>query len=401
MAVNGPQTGLTVRDPNTGNPQDLGNRYVSKDYLLDVYPNLVPGRTVPGLWCWGLNAYGQLGLGTTLLYSSPVQVGSLTNWRQVSAGIDQETAIKTNGTLWCWGLNTYGQLGNGTTTSYSSPIQVGSLTNWKQVSVGEFYNAASKTDGTLWAWGYNNHGQLGNGTTTSYSSPIQVGSLTNWKQITAGNFHTAAIQIDGSLWTWGYNAQGQLGNNNSGTDYSSPIQVGYLTNWKQVAVGEFYNAAIKTDGTLWTWGYNNYGQLGNGTTTSYSSPIQVGSLTNWKQVSCGYNGFTTAVKNDGTLWAWGYNANGQLGNGTVTSYSSPIQVGSLTNWKQVSCGYNGFTTAVKNDGTLWAWGYNANGQLGNGTVTSYSSPIQVGSLTNWRQVACGTYFTAAISDGYI
>jgi alpha-tubulin suppressor-like RCC1 family protein len=245
MAVTGPPTGFLVTDPNTGNTQDLGNRYVSKSYLLDVYPNMVPGRTVPGLWACGYNTLGQLGNGTVVNYSSPIQIGSLTNWKQVVCGGTRSHAIKTDGTLWSWGGNREGEIGNGTSiTTYSSPIQVGLLTNWKQVAAGNQVNSLSggdffsqtlavKTDGTLWAWGNNGYGALGNGTTTPYSSPIQIGALTNWKQVACG-YATFAIKTDGTLWAWGYNLVGGLGNGNT-VSYSSPIQIGSLTNWKQVA----------------------------------------------------------------------------------------------------------------------------------------------------------------------
>ena len=157
---------------------------------------------------------------------------------------------------------------------------------------------------------------------------------------------------DGNLYAWGWNSYGQLGINTASTTvyYSSPVQVGSLTNWKQVSGGYYHTTAIKTDGTLWTWGYNAYGQLGNGTTTNYSSPIQVGPLTNWKQVAGGQH-HTAAIKTDGTLWTWGYNISGQLGNGNVGYYSSPIQVGSLTNWKQVAGVYN-HTIAIANSEIL-------------------------------------------------
>ena len=441
-------------------------------------------KTDGTLWTWGGNLSGQLGNGTTANYSSPIQVGSLTNWSKVACAGDSISAIKTDGTLWTCGYNNNGQLGNGTTVSYSSPIQVGSLTNWNQVAFGTYFTAAIKTDGTLWTWG-SNGGQLGNGTTVSYSSPIQVGSLTNWKQVAGGSSHTAAIKTDGTLWTWGFNVSGQLGNGTNGINYYSPIQVGTLTTWKQVQCGFLHTAAIKTDGTLWTWGDDSYGQLGNGTTINYSSPIQVGSLTTWNQVATGSSYYILAIqtynynqdlgqrytsksylldvypniasqigaRTSPGLFTWGYDGYGQLGNGTILNYSSPIQVGSLTNWKQVAvglrhtaaiktdgtlwtCGYNNYgqlganiqyglfnsytfvevgtltnwkqvtagqyhTAAIKTDRTLWTWGSGTSGQLGNGTTNNfyfYSSPIQVGALTNWKQVSCGQTHTTAISS---
>lgn len=191
----------------------------------------------------------------------------------------------------------------------------------------------------LWAWGYNNFGELGNGTVTLYSSPIQVGILTNWKQVSCGQQHTAAVKTNGTLWTWGYNFYGQLGNNTTTIHYSSPIQIGSGTNWKQVACcgGGNYTAAIKTDGTLWAWGKSNYGQLGLNNTNYYSSPKQVGSLTNWSKVITSGN-HTVSVKTNGTLWAWGWNIGGELGQGNTTYFSSPKQVGSLTSWLSISAG---------------------------------------------------------------
>jgi alpha-tubulin suppressor-like RCC1 family protein len=273
-------------------------------------------------------------------------------------------------------------------------------TNWKQVAPGIYHTAAIKTDGTLWTWGQNTYGQLGDNTTTHKSSPVQtVAGGTNWKQVACGN-HTAAIKTDGTLWTWGRDNYGQLGDNTT-ANKSSPVQtVAGGTNWKQVSSGTNHTAAIKTDGTLWTWGRDNYGQLGNNTTANKSSPVQtVAGGTNWKQVA-GDATHTAAIKTDGTLWMWGYNLYGQLGNNTITSKSSPVQtVAGGTNWKQISCGYH-HTIAIKTDGTLWTWGYDNYGQLGNNTITSKSSPVQtVAGGTNWKQVAGGGYHTIAISEG--
>ena len=351
-----------------------------------------------GLFTWGNNSDGLLGNNNIAYYSSPVQIGSLTNWKQVSIGT-HSSAIKTDGTLWTWGSNRNGGLGNNNTVDYSSPIQVGSLTDWKQVSIGMLWaSGAIKTDGTLWTWGYNHEGELGNNNTVDYSSPIQVGSLTDWKYISCGYFNVGSIKTDGSLWVWGYNPYGQLGLGTSGVaNISSPVQVGSLTSWKQVSLGK-HTMAIKYDGSLWTCGYNLFGGLGINNIVNYSSPVQVGSLTNWKQVFAGFES-TAAIKTDGTLWAWGRNDFGQLGNNNIVSYSSPVQIGSLTNWKQVSLG-NLHTAAIKTDGTLWAWGFNRDGGLGNNNRTYYSSPVQIGSLTNWKQVAtsAGNFYTAAISS---
>jgi alpha-tubulin suppressor-like RCC1 family protein len=346
-------------------------------------------KTDGTLWASGINTFGQLGNNTRTQYNSPIQVGSLTNWKQVDGGQHHTAAIKTDGTLWTCGYNILGQLGNDTITHYSSPIQVGSLTNWKQVAGGFKHTAAVKTDSSLWTWGNNIWGQLGNGTITHYSSPIQVGSLTNWKQVACGYRHTTAIKTDGSLWSWGWNIYGQLGNGNS-TSYSSPIQVGSLTNWKQVAAGYRHTAAIKTDGTLWTCGYNFNGQLGNGTSgNSYSSPIQVGSLTNWKQAACGEY-YTVAIKTDGSLWSWGYNNVGQLGNGNVINYSSPIRVGSLTNWKQVACGYRHTVTIPQEYNPVNTGTPLLPMQLGTGTA---NSTTYLRGDSTWQTISAGATIT--------
>jgi len=373
----------------TSNIVDMKDMFVPKELFNDS-----------GIFSWGYNGSGQLGLDNTSDVSSPVQVGSLTNWKSISNCLSSSYSIKTNGTLWSWGQNTYGQLGVGDTTNRSSPVQVGTLTNWKQVYGGREYILGINTDGTLWSWGQNTYGQLGVGDTTNRSSPVQVGSLTEWKQVST-SMHSLGIKTDGTLWSWGYNNVGQLGLGDI-THRSSPVQVGSLTNWKYVSCGFYHTLGIKTDGTLWSWGQNNFGQLGLGNITHRSSPVQVGSLTNWKQVSCGSSlsdssGSSLGISSDGTLWSWGNNTYGQLGLGDITHRSSPVQVGSLTNWKFVDCGMNSFSCAIKLDRTMWCWGRNSQGQLGLGDITHRSSPVQVGSFTNWKQVSTGEYYGVGIT----
>ena len=224
---------------------DIANIYVTKEFVMEYYPDLVPALITPQLWTWGYNVHGELGDGTTTSRSSPgTTAGGGTNWKQVAGRTYHTAAIKTDGTLWTWGYNGYGVLGDGTLTSRLSPITTaGGGTNWKQVSCGVFHTAAVKTDGTLWTCGYNGYGGLGDGTTTSRRSPgTTAGGGTNWKQVACGFAHTAAIKTDGTLWTWGSNAYGGLGV----PDYrSSPgTTAGGGTNWKQVALGNYHTAAI-------------------------------------------------------------------------------------------------------------------------------------------------------------
>jgi alpha-tubulin suppressor-like RCC1 family protein len=398
MAVTGSITTRFIDEKGV----DLGKTLIEKDYLISVYPNLLNQFDTPMLMTWGRNSVGQLGDNTTTNKSSPVQtVAYGANWKQISNATQNMAAIKTDGTLWLWGRNSYGGIGDNTNINRSSPVQTVAFgTNWKQVSCGYIGAAAIKTDGTLWCWGYNFFGQVGDNTVTFRSSPVQTVAFgTNWKQVSSGYLGGAAIKTDGTLWRWGYNSVGELGDNTT-TNRSSPVQtVTRGTNWKQVSAKRYMTAAIKTDGTLWTWGFNAYGLLGDNTTTSRSSPVQtIARGTNWMQVSCG-NKCMAAIKTDGTLWTWGRTQEGQLGDNTVTNRSSPIQTISYgTNWKQVSCGYNN-VAAIKTDGTLWIWGTNSGGELGDNTVTSRSSPVQTVLYgNNWKQVSCG-YCTAAIKDG--
>ena len=360
------------------------------------------------LWVWGRNNNGQLGINNTNTRCTPVTTSTGgANWKQVSGGDIHRAAIKTDGTLWAWGLNSYGQLGvndAGAGLNRSTPVTTfAGGTNWKQVACGYNFTAAIKTDGTLWTWGLNSDGQLGvNNLTSPRCTPVTTfAGGTNWKQVACGGQYTAAIKTDGTLWTWGINFLGHLGDNTT-SDKSTPITTfAGGTNWKQVSAGDAHAAAIKTDGTLWTWGYNFLGQLGDNTAITRSIPVTTfAGGTNWKQVSCGSN-HTAAIKTDGTLWTWGRNSDGQLGTGGGDK-PTPVQVASATKWKQVSC-LNLNTAAIQTDGTLWTWGANSYGQLGVGDRFSRGSPVTTfAGGTIWKQVSCGGNHIAATTyiDSY-
>ena len=356
--------------------------------------------SVPGnLWTWGVNNWGQLGLGYVTSggwYPPPVdipeQITTIGTVSKMAMGPLNGAAIKSDGTLWTWGGAWYGALGDGTNeyNDTSVPGQVGLNTDWKDVKMIEYSVLALKTDGTLWSWGDNTYGQLGDGTTVNKSSPIQIGSGTNWAQICTSRFSSFAIKTDGTLWTWGDNSIGYLGD---GTiiPKSSPVQVGSLTDWKNISIVDSSVLALKTNGTIWSWGANYSGQLGLGDTTHRSSPVQIGTSTDWKYVSCNTSA-SFAIKTDGTLWSWGDNQYGQLGTINVGFgdqwRSSPLQVGALTDWKSVQCkGFAG--VGLKTDGTLWGWGDNSHGVLGEGIYSTVFSPMQITSYTNWVSFETG------------
>lgn len=371
-------------------------------FIQEFFNPLTPGTLEPNLFSWGINTYGNLGQNNITNASSPTQVGSSINWSSVVASSIFAYAIKTDGTLWAWGYNADGELGLGDGTNRSSPTQVGALTTWLSVgTLKQYSTGAIKTDGTLWTWGVNNAGSLGtNNTGIDRSSPVQVGAGTTWSKVTSGSNFMVATKTDGSVWSWGSNLAGQLGQNIAFTvTRSSPVQIGALTTWSTISAGYNSVVATKTDGTVWSWGSNAYGQLGISSQINRSSPVQIGALTTWLTATSGQY-FVISLKTDGSLWSWGQNSSGQLGlsRAPASNSSSPIQIGSLTNWTStISCG-TGTVFAKTSSGTLFGWGNAGSGALGDNTTQSKSSPIQIGSLTSWSSVASGSDFSVAIAS---
>lgn len=330
------------------------------------------------LWCWDGNATGQLGNSGSIDAALPLRVAG-TLWSDVAAGYGETCALQSGGDLWCWGNNGSGQLGNGSAKAGSSvaiPLQV-SGTGWTSVSLGEYHVCGAQQDGSLWTWGDNSSDQLGDSAAPSAgrSSPGLVGSST-WLAVGAGSLHSCAIQSDHTLWCWGNNADGQLGD---GTTHMriNPTQVPG-TDWASVSAGLSHTCAAKTDGSLWCWGDNSSSQLGIATATaSNPSPVQVtAATTTWLSVTTGQT-HTCGLHLDRSLWCWGGNTDGQLGIGSNLLSSIPTAVAPGTLWNAVSAG-GSHTCAVAGDGTLWCWGRSSNGQVGIGGVVPQTAPVRLG-----------------------
>jgi alpha-tubulin suppressor-like RCC1 family protein len=330
------------------------------------------------LFAWGKNLAGQLGDGTNTDRLLPTQVGVVKTWAKVASGEFHTVAIRADGSLWAWGSNQFGQLGDGTFFNKSAPVKIGSATNWMAVATGQSHTVALKKDGTLWAWGSNVSGQLGINSLDPSNVPVQVGVaksyFTNWTAVSAGDKHTVGRRADGTIWSWGDNTNGQLGlaaltDSAVPAQVSLPTQIGPDTSnrWVSVSAGSGHTLAIRSDGALFAWGANGVNQLGiEGVSGDVGLPTQVGVDTHWAIGTAGGDS-NLAVKTDGTLWAWGSNSQGQLGDGTTLDRSPPLQIGTENSWLAIAPGRQ-HAFAFKADGSMWGWGRNLEGQLGNGTV---------------------------------
>ena len=385
-----------------------------KEALVEVNGNsgyhVFCAPTVGGIYTITLTAVADAAKSVTcvltvreFVVNTPARIGADADWAQISAGYNHTMAIKDDGSLWIWGWS-YLPGGDNTTYVINTPARIGADADWAQISAGYNHTMAIKDDAALWAWGSNLNGQLGGGSTTDENTFIRIGSDADWAQISAGYNHTVAIKDDGSLWAWGNNAYGQLGDGandiTGAADKHAPTRIGAYFDWAQVVAGNYCTFAIKDDGSLWAWG-SNAGQLGDGTTIDRHTPTRIGDDNDWLQIVAGGN-HTVAIKDDGSLWAWGANWQGQLGDGATTDKQVPTRIGDDNDWVRIAAGQN-HTIAVKSDGSLWAWGWNRRGQLGIG-VHDYAGaadrniPTRIGTDFDWVWISAGQYHTVAVKN---
>jgi alpha-tubulin suppressor-like RCC1 family protein len=301
-------------------------------------------RANGSLWAWGINTNGRLGDDTITDRSSPVSVvGGFSDWIAASAGNRHNLGVRANGSLWAWGNNGSGVLGDDTITDRSSPVSVvGGFSDWVSASAGGYHSLGVRTNGSLWAWGDNGQGRLGDNTVTSRRSPVSVvGGFSDWISASAGRTHSLGVRANGSIWAWGDNGSGRLGDNTI-TNRSSPVSVvGSFSDWISASAGGYHSLGVRANGSLWSWGAGSNGRLGNNGVTNQSSPVSVvGGFSDWVSASAG-NFHSLGVRANGSLWAWGDNGSGRLGDNTTTSRSSPVSVvGSFSDWISASAGRN-------------------------------------------------------------
>jgi len=354
------------------------------------------------LWCWGANTEGQLGDGSTRYQESPVQVAAASGFLRVAAGFDFTCAIQVGARLSCWGSNQLGQLGAGQSSVQAVPTVVRSLgTDVVQLAAGNGFFCARKSDGSAWCWGDNLAGQPGDGPTDYRPIPVEVTALGHSvAQVASGwGSATCALTTDGGVWCWG-----SISNDTGNFDARPvPFQIAGLPAQPiEIAVGWGHACARANDGTLWCWGRNDNGQLGDGSNAFFrEAPVQVAALGADVAEVATSGTHTCARKTDGTLWCWGSNDSGELGDGTTTDSAAPLPVTPLgAGVRQVSTSPSSHSCALLLDGTAWCWGANSSGQLGDGTNLRSSIPVQVSGLASVVEISAGLSHTCArTSDG--
>ncbi len=351
------------------------------------------------VWMWGDNEFGQFGDSAYSAQPSPVNVSTLTGFTRFSVGSTNVVAIGPGGAMQAWGSNSYGQLGVGDTIDRSVPTLMTAPAQFTQVSTGATHTAAVARDGSVWAWGSNGRGQLADGTVSVSNRPVDVQGLTDIVAVSAEMFHVLALGSDGGIWAWGSNTNGALGNG-SRRDSSLPQRIPALPAMSAIAGGEGFSLALEQNGNAWSWGGNSVGQLGNGQTGFIQlTPHKMTTISGVAQLSTKFL-HVLAVRQDSSVWAWGDNSYGQLGDGTITDRSTPTRVTGLANAVSAVAAGSFHSLALDRSGDVWAWGNNSAGELGDGTYTDRHTPVRVVGLSNVVAISAGTNVSYAITrDG--
>ncbi|MBW2702735.1 MAG: hypothetical protein JRF33_18090 [Deltaproteobacteria bacterium] len=355
------------------------------------------------LMCWGPRHYGNLGDGVFGFRLRPTRPDNFEGWTSLVTGGNTFCGLIEDGFLttrmYCWG-STPSFDGTSVGADYTqNPASFDSITDWKKVSHGYMHICGIRSDDSIWCRGGNYYGELGIGNNTSQNSPVPVAEGSHWREVSAGADHTCAIRSDGTLWCWGRNDQGQIGD---GTRLHTnlPLQIGIESDWKYIAAGDSHTCGIRgpeDSASLFCWGYNATGQLGDGTKTRRTTPTEVLARPGWTEVSTGWD-FTCAIGSDTSLWCWGNNSVA-LGMGYVhDDVLVPTKVNEATGWTWISAGRN-HTCGLRNAGTeneLWCWGQNQHGQVGDDSITNCIFPTRIGTTTDWLEVVTGIEFTCGI-----
>lgn len=338
-----------------------------------------------------------------LLFSIGVSAQcSLTGWKQFTQTEHSSIALKEDGTIWVWGNNTEGITGNGTAGGViQHPIQVGTSTDWTEIAAGRFFVLAKKANGDLYGWGDNTWGNLGNGNNTDQYTPILIAQ--NVKAFSAGYHHTMIVKNDGTMWGTGYNEWGNLGKGDLVNSNTWQQEASLATDWTNVGTGYYASYGIKTNGTLWSVGSNVYGQTGTGATSGATSTFtQIGTDTNWKEATGGVY-HALGLKTNGKLFGWGSGADGRLGivGAGATIYHNPQAIEASSNYTYIATSWDA-SAIIKSDGTLYAMGVNHGGITGGvAASTNNLAPQQVGTDSNWKNLTLrvgGFHFGAVKND---
>ena len=358
--------------------------------------------------CWGYNYYGQLGDGTITNSLTSVLVSGLSNIIQIAMGTHDSCALMGSGPeagqVRCWGYNGSGQLGDSTTIDRTTPVLVSGLSNVSQITTGSYHSCALVESSQVRCWGRNNDGELGDGTTMYRTTPVPVKQELK-EQIAVGREHSCSLSKAGQVRCWGYNGNGQLGDGTRTTRLTSVLVSG-LNNVSQIALGDYHSCAVigsgPEAGQVRCWGYNNNGQLGDGTTTNSNTPVLVSGLNNVSQIALGYTHSCAVIGSGseaGQVRCWGSNYNGQLGDGTTTDRLMPELVSGLNNVSQVTVGNThscGLMGSGPEAGQVRCWGDNTYGKLGDGTMANSSTPVLVSGLNNVSQIALGYHHSCGL-----